>query len=135
MSERYKTFEGGLFFVTLTVIGWIDLFTRHQYCEIIAESLNFCIKEKGLNVYAYVMMPSHIHMVAAVDEGQLSAVLRDFKSYTAKQIIHQIESGAYESRKEWLLYLLKYFAKGNKNHAKHQLWHHNNHPISLESNK
>lgn len=54
-------------------------------------------------------MPSHLHMVAEVSEGSLSDVLRDFKSYTAKKIIEMITQNERESRKEWLLYLFRYF--------------------------
>ncbi len=90
MSEKYKIFEGGLFYVTLTTVGWIDLFTRHQYCDILIKNLNFCINNKGLEVYSYVIMPSHVHMIASVKESLLSNALRDFKSYTAKQLIGQI---------------------------------------------
>jgi len=46
MSEYRKTYEGGLFFITLTVAGWIDVFTRKEYADILVESLEFCKKEK-----------------------------------------------------------------------------------------
>ena len=33
MSELRKTSGDGLFFVTLTVAGWVDVFTRPVYVE------------------------------------------------------------------------------------------------------
>ncbi|MGZ5282875.1 MAG: REP-associated tyrosine transposase [Bacteroidia bacterium] len=135
MSEKYKTYEGGLFFVTLTVVGWIDVFTRSEYCDEIIKNLNFCIEKKGLHVYAFVIMSNHLHLIASVDQGLLSAVLRDFKSFTAKSIINMINENPQESRKEWLLYMFEYFAKGNKHNSQYQFWQHNNHPIDLVSNK
>ena len=81
MSERYKTYDGGLFFVTLTVVGWIDLFTRHEYAEEFLDNLRFCIKHKGLRVYAFCIMPSHIHLIVDANDGLLPAdILRDLKS-------------------------------------------------------
>jgi len=84
---RYKILnQNGLNFITFTIVDWIDLFTRSVYCDIILDSLRFCQKEKGLNIYAYVIMPSHIHMIIATDHPDgLSAIIRSFKSYTILQ--------------------------------------------------
>jgi len=93
MSERYKTHEEGLFFVTLTVVGWVDLFTRAEYAEVFLESLRYCIRQKGLRVYAFCIMPSHIHLIADLveDKRLLAHVLRDLKSYTAKALYTLVE--------------------------------------------
>lgn len=134
MSEKYKFYKDGLFFVTLTIVGWIDLFTRKQYCDEIIRNLNVCIAKKGLRVYAFCIMPSHIHMVCDVELGEVGPVLRDFKSYTAKQLLTLIQEDAGESRRDWLLYLFRYFAKPKVSNYEFQVWQHGNHPISLESN-
>lgn len=122
MSEYRKTYQGGLFFITLTVVGWIDVFTRKEYADIIVENLEFCQKEKDLAIFAYVIMPSHIHLIVRRNEGLLSDWLRDFKSYTAKQIIKEIENGGFESRKEWFLHLFKYYAKFQAQNSKYMFW-------------
>ncbi len=92
MSEKYKTFPGGLFFVTLTLVGWIDLFTRHEYCDELIHNLNFCIDKKGLRVFSFCIMPSHVHMIATLqdEQKQLSDVLRDLKSFSAKQFLKMV---------------------------------------------
>ncbi len=56
MSEKYKTYPNGTFFVTLTIVGWIDVFTRAEYCELIVENLNYCVSHKGLGIFSYVML-------------------------------------------------------------------------------
>ena len=91
MSEKYKIFSDGLYFCTLAVVGWIDVFTRAEYCDEIIRNINYCIDKKGLRVYAFVIMPSHIHLIAKVENGNLSDVLRDFKSFNVKQILKMIE--------------------------------------------
>ena len=133
MSRRYKTYEGGLFFVTLTVVGWIDVFTRREYCDCLVQNLKYCQDKKGLQLYAYCIMSSHVHLIAAAETGLLNFLLRDFKSYTAKQLLQLITDNPQESRKEWLLFLFRHFAK-NKPNTQNQFWQHHNHPIDLTSN-
>ncbi|HOZ81463.1 MAG TPA: transposase [Bacteroidia bacterium] len=48
-------------------------------------NLNYCIDKKKLKVFAYCIMPSHIHLIAKTEDNvNVSDVLRDFKSYTSK---------------------------------------------------
>ena len=82
------------------MVGWIDVFTRAEYCDEMVKNFNYCIDNKGLKVYAFCIMPSHIHFIADVQDGNLSDVLRDFKSYTAKVFLKMIEENISESRKE-----------------------------------
>lgn len=135
MSDKYKVFKGKLHFVTITVVGWIDVFTRSEYCDEIIKNFNYCIEKKGLKVYAFCIMPSHIHFIADVEDGSLSDVLRDFKSYTAKKLLSIIEENIEESRKEWMLYMFEFFAKKNSHNSKYQFWQQNNHAFYLYSAK
>jgi hypothetical protein len=58
MSEKYKTHFGNTYFMTLTIAGWIDLFARKEYAEFIEDNLNYCIENKGLEVFNYCIMPN-----------------------------------------------------------------------------
>jgi REP element-mobilizing transposase RayT len=110
------------------------VFTRYEYADLLVDSLIYCIRHKGLQIYAWCLMPSHLHMVCRTGEEKLlSDVLRDFKSFTAKEIIRGVEQNPEESRKEWLLYLFRHYAKGNRSGATYQFWQHHNHPIGLDS--
>ena len=83
MSEKYKVIDSTVpTFITITVVDWVDIFVRPVYCNILDASLNYCIKEKGLSVHAYVYMTSHIHLIVTAFEGELQNVIRDFKKYT-----------------------------------------------------
>jgi REP element-mobilizing transposase RayT len=62
---------------------------------------------KGLQVYGWVIMTNHIHMIISSDNGKLSDIIRDIKKFTAAKIIQAIENNKNESRKKWLLWLLK----------------------------
>jgi len=79
-----------LYFTTSTVIDWMDVFTRPAYKQIIVESLKYCQQLKGLEVYAWVLMTNHLHMIVGMANSPstilIGDVLRDFKKYTSKAI-------------------------------------------------
>lgn len=100
MSEKYKTHEDGLYFVSFSVVGWIDVFTRRIYQDLLVDSFLFCQKNKGLKIYCYCIMPSHVHFISYSENGSLSNILRDLKSFTATKIIQSISTNISESRKE-----------------------------------
>jgi len=87
MSESYKTHSDGLYFVSSAVAGWADAFIRNEYQTILLESLAFCRKKKGLKIYTYCIMSSHIHFISWSENGNLSDILRDFKSFTSKELL------------------------------------------------
>ncbi|QKJ31439.1 transposase [Mucilaginibacter mali] len=131
MSRTAPTDE--LYFVTLTITNWIDLFTRRIYSNLIIENLAYCQKNKKLNIYAYVLMTNHLHIVANVEDGRLGDVLRDFKTYTSKQLFKLIEDNLQESRRDWLLRSFEWAGANNPRNAHHQLWQNGNHPVLLYS--
>ena len=100
-------FTKGLYFITSTVIDWMDVFTRPAYKRIVVDSLKYCQANKGLEIYAWVLMTNHLHMIVSIQSNQstnqIGDVLRDFKKFTSKAIVNAIQENERESRKEWLL--------------------------------
>jgi REP element-mobilizing transposase RayT len=133
MSDTYKTESGKLYYVTITVVGWIDVFTRKEYVYELIENIKYCQKNKGLELYAYVIMSNHIHLIAKSTEVPLNSLLGNFKSFTSKQLIKLIEENSGESRKEWMLRMFKFYGKGNSQNEEYQFWQNGNHPIELWS--
>lgn len=132
MSELRKANADYPYFLTLTVVDWIDMFTRKEYCDILIDSLKYCINKKGLIVFEYVIMPSHVHMIAQSLDSKLNEILRDFKSFTAKSIISQIKTAPqYESRSRWLLHMFEYNAKFYRQNSEYMFWQKTNHPIEV----
>jgi REP element-mobilizing transposase RayT len=74
-------------FITCTVVDWIDIFTRKIYKDIVISSLDYCIKEKGMLLFGYVIMSNHIHLIVQSKDGKLSDLIRDFKKFTSKNIL------------------------------------------------
>jgi len=96
--------EGEVYFVTDTVVDWVDIFTRPIYRHIIIESLEYCQKEKGLIIYAWVLMTNHMHMIAGSHgENKIPDILRDFKKFTSKKILQTLLVESGESRRGWML--------------------------------
>jgi REP element-mobilizing transposase RayT len=121
-------------YLTIQVVFWIDLFTRQIYRDLIIESIRYCQKEKGLEIYAWVIMSNHIHLLARSNTNDLSGTLRDLKKHTSKEIVNTIMS-VTESRKEWMLRLFKHAAGRQNKTGMYQVWTHENHAVEVYGNK
>jgi REP element-mobilizing transposase RayT len=131
--NKYRIFDQqGLNYLTITTVGWVDVFTRQCYCDILIDSLKHCQEHKGLVISGYVIMSNHIHLVAQTQEYNLSDVLRDFKKFTSKAIVKAAREET-ESRREWMLELFRYFGKRNSDNREYQVWQQDNHPVALWS--
>ncbi|REJ85283.1 MAG: hypothetical protein DWQ44_01115 [Bacteroidetes bacterium] len=91
--------QDGVYFLTLTIVGWVDLFVRDRYEQIVVDSLNYCTTNKGLLVFAYVIMPSHLHMIVSSNNNDLSNVIASFKKFTSRKLTRTIKSEG-ESRQD-----------------------------------
>ena len=128
MSDKYKMHEKEkAYFVTLTVVDWVDIFSRKSYKIKILESLKYCQKFKGLEIYGWCLMTNHLHMIVkATGHQTLSEILRDFKKFTAKAIIQMIIEQP-ESRRKWLLARFEYNGKFLNRIEKFKFWQDGNH--------
>ncbi len=61
-------------------------------------------------------------------------ILRDVKSYTSRTLKQAIENNPTESRREWLLWMMRRAGKKNSNNSYHQFWQQDNHPMELWDN-
>ena len=135
MSTGYQIVEQDeLHYVTFQIVRWIDIFSRKVYRDIVIDSFRYCQHNKGLEIYAFVVMSNHIHAFIRSNTGKLSDTIRDFKSYTSKQILLAIEM-EQESRRDWMLNLFEFSAKQHKRNEKYQVWTHENHAEYIYSNK
>ena len=137
MSEKYKIRDQDkLYFITFSVVQWIDVFTRSEYKDILIESLKFCQKEKGLDIYAWCIMSNHVHLIVGRSgENKIENVIRDFKKYTSVAIIKAIESNVWESRRKWMLWIFKKLAERSNKHQDYCFWQNAYHPVELSDAK
>lgn len=110
------------------------MFTRRRYKNILVDSFNYCIHQKGLQVHAWCIMSNHVHCILSAKDENLSDIIRDFKTHTSKAFIKSIEEEP-ESRKEWMLYQFKKAAGKHLRNATYQVWTHENHAVELTTNE
>jgi len=139
MSRNYKiNDQEKAYFVTFTVINWIDVFIRNEYRTIFMDSLKFCQEHKGLKIYAWCLMTSHAHLIVSTDgKNPLQGIIRDTKSFTSRHIRKLLEdkNAVGESRREWMYNMMQNAGLNNSNNNDFQFWQQHNQPIVLDNNE
>jgi putative transposase len=125
--------QAAIHFITFAVVQWVDVFTRQLYRDIVVDSIKYCQTEKGLLLHSWCIMSNHLHLIASAEKHDLSAVLRDFKTFTSKKIISAITDNPKESRKEWMLPVFVRQGEANSRNKQYQFWQQDNHPQELYS--
>ena len=135
MGRKYAIRDQNRFyFVTFTVINWIDIFSRQDYKDLFLESVRYCQNEKGLEVGAWCIMTNHVHMILGTKGyNPLQNIIRDLKSYTSRHIRKMVETGRFESRK-WMLEMMYDAGRRKSNNKDFQFWLQHNHPIEINTN-
>jgi len=126
--------QAKIHFITATIIDWVDVFTKNTYKDIIIDCLAYCIKEKGMLLYGYVIMSNHIHLILQSKTGRLSDLIRDFKKFTSKNILEKIINEP-ESRREWMLERFKKATETHSRNKNYQFWQYGNHAEEIYSHK
>jgi len=114
-------------FFTCTIVNWLTVFTRPATVDIVLDSFRFLQSERGLNIYGYVILENHLHMIAASDD--IGRDVKNFKSYTAKQIVKCL----VELRANTILKQLKFYKKLGKDDRDFQVWQEGSHPQEISS--
>ena len=116
--------------LTFSIMGWIDIFSHQKYRDLVLESFTFCRKKKNLLIGAYVIMTNHIHVIWTAPDKNLSDIIRDFKTFTSKAITSAVQEET-ESRRNWLLYMFRYYANGTNANDYFKVWSGRNCPEAL----
>ena len=123
MSRKYKfNDKNGVYFISFATVYWIDVFVRDCYFETMISALNYCRENRGIKIYGYCIMPSHVHLLFQIEEKNPSDVIRDLKTFTSKALLKQIAENPQESRKEWLLWMFRRAAKKYSYVKQYQFW-------------
>lgn len=136
MSTKYKFHDQErLYFITFAVVGWIDLFIRNEYRQVLLDSWQYCRKNKGLQIFGWCIMTSHIHMIIGTEKNDMQDIVRDMKRHTSIALRKAIKEHPQESRREWMLKFMENAGLNNNNNTGFQLWQQDNHPIELFTQK
>lgn len=104
-----------MYFISFATVHWIDVFTRNEYKDELVKSFKFCQEKKGLKIFAWCIMPSHVHMLISSHDKPLEDIVRDMKSFTSTQMKKLIKEHPQESRREWMVWMMERAGKKNGN--------------------
>ena len=125
---RYKADENLPYFCTITILDWTPIFIDARYIDPLIESLGFSRRQKGLRLFAFVVMPNHVHLIAAADD--LHAVVRDFKRFTSRHIHERLTA---DGRGTPLLWLEGAAQRARRSRGEFSLWQDGFHPQAISS--
>ncbi|MGL4596078.1 MAG: REP-associated tyrosine transposase [Bacteroidia bacterium] len=134
MSRKYKfhTYES-IYFISFATVKWVNVFEREAYCNILISCLNFCVEQKGMEIFAWCLMPNHVHILFRSTIQRPSDLIRDLKSFTSKQILKTIEETETDERKESMLKIFSSAGLTNSNNKQYQFWQQDNQPLEIYS--
>jgi putative transposase len=96
--ERYRIHpEAAVYYLTYSIVEWLPVFVSQSTCQIVADSLTFCHRQKHLRINAFVIMPTHLHLIvfdADLDAERLARTLTDFRKFTGRQLSDYCGKGA-----------------------------------------
>jgi REP element-mobilizing transposase RayT len=105
-----------LYFITASIVGWKPLFSKTEYANIILNSLTWLRREKRMSLFAFVLMPTHLHFIVLPLERSISNLLQNFGSFTAHKILKKLRE---ENRKD----LIDFFHTHRRdNSIEHSIW-------------
>jgi REP element-mobilizing transposase RayT len=130
MSNWKITKEASIYFVTTTIVNWYPVFTSKSYFQLITDSLQYCRRNKGLNIHSYVIMLNHVHLLASVEDDDpkiLSSIFRDLKRFTSNEITKKLR----EDSKNTALSVFKRAAKNDERGNHYKVWQDGFHPKAV----
>lgn len=114
-------------FFTASIKGYYQLLQHDKYKDIVINSLKFLVEDKRIKLFAFCIMPDHIHLIWQMQPLiHPQHVQRDFLKYTAQQINLDLQKHHPEV-------LLQF--KSNANDRTYQFWKRRALSIELRTDK
>lgn len=85
-------------FTTCTILDWNHLLADDEYKDIIIESFRYFAREGSVAIYAFVIMPNHMHIVWQINEPyELSKIQHRLLKFTAQQMKFKLQESSPRS--------------------------------------
>lgn len=105
-----------LYFVTASIVDWKRLFDRPEYVEIPLKSLSWLQTQKRILLFAFVIMPSHLHLIIKPITDTIGDIVQQFGSFTAHEVLKKLKA---ENKKE----LIEIFHQQKRDpRHQHSIW-------------
>jgi REP-associated tyrosine transposase len=125
MSQKYPTYWPQ--FYTATIIEWKQLLKQDKYKQIILEALQFLVSDKRTQLYAFVIMSNHFHLIwQPLGDNTPQTIQHSLMTRTAQQI--KADLGKNHPQ------VLPHF-KVNVKDRSYQFWERNSLGVELFSNE
>ena len=132
MSRKYKFWDSNkAYFISFATINWIDVFTRNEYKDELLKSWQYCQQKKGLEIYAWCIMPSHIHLIISSHNKTIGRYCKGYEKPHFIRIKSLIKEHPQESRREWIVWMMERAGRKNSNNTDWQFWQQHNKPIEI----
>ena len=115
-SYKFLANDTNPYFITSSIVDWHPLLEDSEIAKIILNSLAFLQKENRIILYAYVIMKTHLHLVASADD--LRKEMANFRSYTARKSIDYFK----KQNRQGILQLLSQQELSSRKDREHQFW-------------
>jgi len=97
------------------------------------DSLKYCQKTKGLEIYAWCIMTSHVHLIIGTSGNKMEDILRDFKSFTSRSLDSYTRK--FRRKQERMAAVDDGTSREKEyNNNDYQFWQQDNHPLELWDN-
>jgi len=119
------------YYFTFTVTAWLPVFQEDRYCEAVIESLKYSQRCRGLHLLGYVIMPTHLHLIATYsNDAILFCLMQELGESITKEVVRLLE-------KDQRILFLKIFenAACNSSNSRYRLWKDNFRSVVLNSEK
>jgi putative transposase len=80
-----------MYFVTASICGWKHLFGDSPYTRIVLDSLSWLREKKRMQLFAFVILPSHLHAILKPQNTTIGELVQDFGSFTAHDILKELK--------------------------------------------
>jgi putative transposase len=93
-------FDHSAQFFTATCLNWLHILKYDSCKQFIIDALKFRVKAQQVTIYAFVIMPNHIHIIWQIHDGiEKKDFQRDFLKFTAKHILNWLSENDRELHK------------------------------------
>ena len=128
--ETAKIEEGtALYYLTFTIVHWLPVFVAAEPCLIITDSLNHCHYHKSLRINAFVIMPTHAHLIvfdADFNHERLRKTINAMRQYTGRQLSNYCH-------KKMPAVFGQVIGSPQRQDRANQFWQQSKHPVAIWS--
>lgn len=115
--------NGKIYIFTASILNWKPILFDDRLKQIIINSINFLVKEKGIKLYGFVIMPNHIHLILKpLGNPNYNNIQLSLMRFTAQNIKFHLLDHAPKTLVDFIV---------NKRDREYQIWQRN--PLSVDN--